>query len=57
MANTNVTISNDKEKLVADVQVELLDISELIRVKKLSVNPVKNKVHDQWSPVEERSFK
>ncbi len=40
--DTNVTIaSNDIEKLVADAQEELLNISEWMRVNKLSPNPSK----------------
>ena len=40
--DTNVTIaSNDIEKLVADAQEELLNISEWLRVNKLSPNPSK----------------
>ena len=40
--NTNVTIaSNDKEKIVADPQVELENIAEWMRVNKPSPNPSK----------------
>ena len=40
--DTNVTIaSNGKEKLVADAQVELINISKWMRVNKLSPNPSK----------------
>ena len=40
--DTNVTLtSNDKEKLVADAQAELLNITEWLRVNKLSPNPSK----------------
>ena len=33
--------SNDKEKLVADAEAELHNITELLRVNKLSPNPSK----------------
>ena len=40
--DTNITIaSNDKEKLVADAQAELHNITEWMRVNKLSPNPSK----------------
>ena len=40
--DTKITIaSNDKEKLVADAQAELHNITEWIRVNKLSPNPSK----------------
>ena len=40
--NTNVTIaSNDIQNLVTDAQEELLNISEWMRVNKLSPNPSK----------------
>jgi len=40
--DTNITIaSNDKEKLVADAQAELHNITEWIRLNKLSPNPSK----------------
>ena len=38
--DTNVTLtSNDKEKIVADAQAELLNITLWLRVNKLSANP------------------
>ena len=39
--NTTIVASNDKEKLVADAQAELHNITEWIRVNKLSYNPSK----------------
>ena len=40
--DTNITIaSNDKEKLVADAQAELHNITEWMRVNKLTPNPSK----------------
>ena len=40
--DTNIAIaSNDKEKLVADAQAELHNITEWMRVNKLSRNPLK----------------
>ena len=41
--NNNITIaSNDKEKLFADAQAKLHNISEWMRVNKLSLNTLKS---------------
>ena len=41
--DNNITIaSNDKGKLVADAQAKLHNISEWMRVNKLSLNPLKS---------------
>ena len=56
--DTNVTIaSNDIEKLVADAQEELLNISEWLRVSKLKSQPLKNRALDYRRPSENKSCK
>ena len=50
--DTNITLAlNDKEKLVADAQAELHNITEWMRVNKLSPNPSKTEYMNLGHPM------
>ena len=51
--DTHVTLtSNNVKDLITNAHRELGNISEWMRVNKLSANPKKNRIHDYWSSTE-----
>ena len=52
--NTHVTLTSDNtEELLEMAQEEMWNISEWMRINKLSINK-KNRIHDNWTPTKNK---
>ena len=49
--DTHVTLKSDSlAELFESAREEMMNISEWMRIIKLSINPQKNRIHDNWAP-------
>ena len=49
--DTHVTLTSDSlAELFESAREEMMNISEWMRINKLSINPQKNRIHDNWAP-------